>query len=233
MSSPRPGSVTAAAVLSIIYGSLLTLCGLCSLVMLVAQGAIGENLLGGGNPVQKKLKKEIEDVMRRDVPGYQVVGPVNNILSLGEAIALLCAGIGLLNMRSWARSLALWICLVIIAHTIFHGVYQSVFVIPALNRLFQEVLPPFLVAQNADPKDFQVLESLRMVTTLAAIMTVIIYVLLVVYLVIIVVLLCRQHVRSAFVAAAAGQPLDSQSRPGVYEDEPYWGTDQKDEGNYR
>ena len=232
MSSPRPGSVTAAAVLSIIYGSLFTLCGLCGVVLLLAQGVMGKTFLERGDAAQQKLKKEIEEALQADVPGYQVVGAANKILGLGEAVALLCAGIGLLNLRFWARTLALWTCLVAISHTLFQAVYQSVFVLPALNRVFREVVPGILMNPRA-AGDFEAADFLRLVMTLTVIAWVIVYVVLIVYLVIIMVLLCRRNVRPAFAAAAAAPPLDSGIPPSAYEDDPGWSTDPKDEGYYR
>lgn len=236
MPSPRPGSVTAAAVLSIIYGSLFTLCGLCGMVGLVAQGAMGKNFMGGGDPAQEQLQKEMEDALRKDVPGYQAVQAGSTILSLGEAVALLCAGIGLLSMQSWARRLALIVCLVTIATTILLAVYQTIFVIPALNKAFQDILPPFMARQNAGPQVAQLLELTRTIMTLIAVAVAILYFVLIVYLLIIVMLLNRQHVRAAFVAAAAGLPAgpgEAETPPGAYEDDPGWGQDPKDDWRYR
>jgi hypothetical protein len=236
MPSPRPGSVTAAAVLSIIYGSLFTLCGLCGMFSLVAQGAMGKNFMAGGDPVQEQLQKEMEAALRNDVPGYQAVQAGGTILGLAEAVALLCAGIGLLSMQSWARKLALIVCLVTIATTILQAVYQTVFVIPALNKAFQEILPPLMQRQNAGPQVAQLLQLTQTVMTLVAVIMAVIYFVLIVYLFIIVMLLNRHHVKAAFAAAAAGLPVgpaDSGVPPGAYEDDPGWGQDPKDDWRYR
>jgi hypothetical protein len=237
MPSPRPGSVTAAAVLSIIYGSLFTLCGLCGMVSLVAQEAMGKNLFGGDDPVREKLQKEVEAALRNDVPGYQAVDVGGKILGLGGAVALLCAGIGLLSMRSWARKLALIVCLIAIAATILQAVYQAVLVIPAMNKVLQEVLPPFLARQqDLAPQAAEVLRLMPTVMTLFAVGMAILYFVLVVYLFIIFMLLNRQHVRAAFAAAAAGtdaRPPDQDVPPGAYEDDPGWGQDPKDDWRYR
>jgi hypothetical protein len=236
MAQRRPGSVTAAAVLSIIYGSLFTLCGLCGMVSLVAQGAIGKNFMGGGDPMQEKLQKDLEAALRNDVPAYQAFNAASTIISLAEAIALLCAGIGLVSMQSWARRLALIVCLITIATTILNAVYQTVFVIPALNKVFQEELPRLLQQQNAGAQAAEVLQLLRTMMTLIAVGMAILYFVLIVYLLIIVLLLSRQHVRAAFAAAAAGfpgEPYDSENPPGAYEDDPGWGQDPKDDWRYR
>src|SRR4051794_25000774 len=107
MTVVRPGSVTAAGVLAIIYSSLFTLCGLCGLISLLAQGAMGGNFMGAGDPAQAELQKQLQDALERDVPAYQAFQIGGAVLGLAEAIPLLVAGIGLLAMLRWARTLAL------------------------------------------------------------------------------------------------------------------------------
>ncbi len=223
MPSFRPGSVTAAAVLSIIYGSLFTLCGLCGVVSLAAQGAMGKNFLAGGDPMQVQLQKQLEDALQREVPGYQAFQVVGTIISLGEALALLIAGIGLLSMQPWARTLAIVVCLIAMVSTGFQAVYQSAFIIPAMNKAFQVALPAAL-PQGAGPQAAEVLRVLRTMMTLIAIVTVILYGLILIYLVIIVVLLSRAHVRAAFeTSALAGfEGLTDQERRSSYEDDRGW-----------
>ena len=225
MPSPRPGSVTAAAVLSIIYGSLFTLCGLCGLISQVAQGAIGKNFVGGGDPAQAEFQRELEIALKNDVPGYQAFQIGGTVLGLAEAVALLCAGIGLLSMHLWARKLPLVVGLIAIATTIFQAVYQTVFVIPALTK----ALPPLLARQGGGAADLRLLET---ITTLFAVGLAIVYFVLIVYLLIMVLLLCRQHVKAAFAAAAAGiqgGPGDAENPPGAYEDDPGWGQNPQDD----
>ena len=101
MRSQRPGSATAAAILAIIYGSLFTLCGLCGAASLVMQGGMGKNFMGGADPNQARIQKQLEDTLKRDIPGYQAFQVGGTIVGLGEALALLLAGIGLLNMQPW------------------------------------------------------------------------------------------------------------------------------------
>src|SRR5213082_3201917 len=98
----RPGSVTAAGVLAIVYGSLFSLCGFCGLVGIAAQGAMGNNFMAGNDPMQVQLQKELQNALERDVPGYKAFQIVGTIVGLGEAVVMLVAGIGLLYMRRWA-----------------------------------------------------------------------------------------------------------------------------------
>lgn len=235
MASPRPGSVTAAAVLCIIYGSLGTLCGLCGVMALVGQGAFGKNFMGGGDPVQVKMQQEMEAALRNDIPGYVAIDAGGKILGLAEAVALLVAGIALVSMQPWSRRLALIVCLVAILSAIFQAVYATAFIIPAMNKVFQDVLPPILRQQNAGPQAAEVLQLLRTMMTLVTVGVVILYFVVVIYLFIIVMLLRRQHVRAAFAAAASGEPLDSGTPPNAYEDDPGggWGDDPKDDWRYR
>src|SRR5262245_33349087 len=119
MPSPRPGSVTAAGVLSIIYGSLFTLCGMCAVGGMLGQEAMGKNFFGGNDPVQMQVQNEWEQALQRDVPTYQAFQIGTNLVNLALAVSLLIAGIGLLSMNPWARTLAMTASLLAILAYIF------------------------------------------------------------------------------------------------------------------
>lgn len=197
MPASRPGSVTAAAVMAIIYGSLFSLCGLCGLAGLAGQG--GKNLFAGGDPNQAQLQKQLENTLERDVPGYRAFQTVGIILNLAESLSLLIGGIGLLSMGSWARILTLVVSVIAIVSTTLQAVYQVALVLPAMNNAFQVVLPAAL-AQGGGPQGADALRVMQMMVTVIAIVTAVVFLLVIVYLIIIVVLLCRRHVRAAFAA---------------------------------
>ena len=237
MPSPRPGSVTAAAVLSIIYGSLFTLCGMCAVAGMVGQGAMVKNFFGGNDPVQIQVQNEWEQALQRDVPTYQAFQIGTNFVNLALAVSLLIAGIGLLSMNPWARTLAMTASLLAILSYIFQVIYLGVYVFPSMNRIFQEILPAAMARQGAaGPGLDEAMRLIRVVMTVIVVITVILYVLIIVYLFIIVMLLRRQHVRAAFAAVAAGtdlRPGESEIPPGAYEDDPGWGQEPRDDWRFR
>lgn len=240
MSAARPGAVTAAAVLAIIYGGLFSLCGLIGVATIAAQGGMGKNMFAGGDANQEKLQRELEKALDRDVPAYQAVQIGGAIVSLVLALALLMGGIGLLSMRGWARTLALLAGFVAMLYWAFQAVYQTVYVIPAINDAFQAMLPG-MIAQGAGPKGQDALRMVETVVTLIAVAMVIFNVLIIIYLFIIVMLLCRRHVRAAFAGAALGGPdYDDGRQSPDRQDEEYedgWGASRpqnpEDDWRYR
>lgn len=205
MIQTRPGAVTAAGVLSIIYGSLFTLCGLCGVASLVAQGSgadMGAMFGGGGDAVQKEMQKriqeEVQKAMERDAPAYNAYQIGSAILGLAEAVAFLIVGIGLVRMSPWSRGFGLTLCAITIFTTIVQAIYQLAFVMPAMRSAFQVVLPA------AGPVPAEALRMMQNIMTIMSVVMVIIYAVVVFYILIILLLLSRGHVREAFAAAARG-----------------------------
>jgi hypothetical protein len=218
MSRQRPGSVTAAAVLAIIYGGLFTICNLCGVFGLAAQGA--GNLFGGGDPQQAQLQKQVEEAMAKDVPVYKPVQIAGLVVGLLSALAFLAAGIGLLGMQSWARLLALAAALFTVFYDIAQSIYQLVFVMPAMNRVFTEVLPNALPKGPA-PMPAEFMQIMKASLIAGIVIGVLIQIAVIVYLLIIVFLLMRSNVRAAF--AGVEQP-EAITRPPDLEDEEGWGS---------
>lgn len=230
MPAVRPGAVTAAGVLSIIYGGLFSLCGLVSVAGMAAQGGMGKNMFaGGGDPNQEKFQKELDKRLDSDAPGYQVIQMAGTLLGLAGALALLIGGIGLFSMSRWARTLTLFAALGTIFLTAIQTTYTVVYIIPAINGALQAVGPELLQLQGAGPKGQQAMQVLEAFATLMIIGIIIVLVLVMVYLFIIVLLLCRQHVRAAFAGEVppawnddATERLDDYDRRGSDQDDG-WG----------
>jgi hypothetical protein len=206
----RPGSVTAAAVLAMIYGSLFLFCGLCGLGFLITQGSMNQGLFGGGDPQQAQMQKQMQEAIERDVPAYRVVQIAIPILGLALSLAMLIAGIGLLGMHSWARMLAVLAALIAVASTAFQAIYQVVFVLPATSDALGAALPAAMAkgpGPGPAPGAAAMATMMQMVFTMTGIVTVVLYVLIIAYLLLIVVLLQRRHVRAAF--AAGGLPAET------------------------
>lgn len=197
MPAVRPGSVTAAGVMAIIYGALFSLCGLIG-VAGIASGGAGQNMFAGagGDPNQDKLQKELEKRLDRDAPGYQAFHIGTTILGLLEALGLLIGGIGLMSMHRWARTLTLVVAVVAMLVCLLQAVYTTVYIIPAINDAFQVVMPAMLQQQGA--KGQQAAQFVQTMVVVMAVAMVVIYVLILVYLLIIVLLLRRRHVLAAF-----------------------------------
>ena len=138
----RPGTVIAAAVLAIIYGSLFMICNSCGVAGLAAQGTMNQGLFGAGDPQQAQMQKQMQEAIERDAPGYRVFQIAVPVGGLAESLALLIAGIGLLAMRSWARKLAVATALIAVATTAFQAIYQVVFVIPRRTMRWRWPCPP-------------------------------------------------------------------------------------------
>lgn len=131
MRGERPGAVTAAAILNIIIGVLGILCGLCGLganlfASALTSGAAPGN--PGGNPVADMMRS-----VEQQVPGYQVVEIGKQSLVLILAILVLIAGIGLLNLKGWARGLTIVYAVVTIFLHLGYAAYEIGLVMPAVE----------------------------------------------------------------------------------------------------
>jgi hypothetical protein len=206
----RPGAATAAGVMAIIYGALFTFCGAIGLVSQAAQGA-GNNFFGGNDPAQVKMQKDLEAAIARAAPGYAAYQVGSALLGLLEALALLIAGINILNLRVWARKLALLAALVAVASTVFQIIYTAVYLMPAVNRGLQAAIP-----QGAGPQPQEVAKAISVGMTILNIVQIAVGVLVIIYLLIIVMLLCRRHVVAAF--ATGGLADDRADEDERYDD---------------
>jgi hypothetical protein len=193
MPRQRPGSVTAAAVMAIVYGTLFTFCNLCGLA---GQG-LNKNLFGGGDPQQAQLQKQIEEALDRDVPLYSVVQLASPIIGLVFALAFLSAGLGLLGMHSWARLLAIATAVFIVLFNIVQSIYQLVFFLPAMDRVFTDVLPNAMPKGPA-PMPVDIVQVVKISMMVGVVIGLIIQIAVILYLLVIVFLLLRHNARAAF-----------------------------------
>ncbi len=214
----RPPSVTAAAVLAIIYGTLSLTCNLCGLFGLAAQGTINQGMFGGGDPQQAKLQKDLQEAIEREVPGQRIVQFVVPGVSLVLGCTLLAAGIGIFAMRSWARMLGIVTALLAIAFTGLQAIFQVIFVMPATNNAMANVLPKDM--PKGPPGAPDLVRFVQISVSVASIVQMVILAAVALYLAIIVLLLVRRTARAAF--AAAGLPPETAISAADAEDEG-WG----------
>ncbi|MBM4071147.1 MAG: hypothetical protein FJ271_19700 [Planctomycetes bacterium] len=217
MSVVRPGAVTAAGVLAIIYGGLFSLCGLVGVAGMAAQGGMGKNMFGGGDPNQEKFQKELDKQLDRDAPGFQAYQMAGTVIGLAAALALLIGGIGLFSMHRWARKLTLVAALGTILLSAIQTIYTVVYIIPAMNNAFQVAVPAMVQQKGAGLKEQDALRLVETMVTLMIVGIIVVYVLIMVYLFIIVVLLSRQHVRAAFAGEAPAWSDAETERLGDYD----------------
>jgi hypothetical protein len=217
MPAPRPGSVTAAAVLAIVYGSLGMLCGLCGVAGLATQGLVAKNFMPVGGPNQPDIQK-MQQALEQDIPGYRAFQIANPTVGLALSFAILLAGIGLLGMKSWARTLALVICVLDILWIGFLTFYQSVYVMPVSTKAAEAMMAGIAKGPGKPgvPPPAQMEGIMKLATTVGTGLLIAFYVVLIIYLLIIVILLGRAHVRAAFAgegfAGEAGS-LDTERLP--------------------
>jgi len=176
--------------------------------MLVTQGALGNNFMGGGDPAAAAMQKEMEAALAANAPGYNIMQAFNTILGLIVSIALLVGGIALLSMVRWARTLTIVSCLVGIFDVALTGIYQVVFVIPAVKSFFRGAVPALMKQQNAPAPPKAFVDAMEMGATLGAVGAVIFYILIVIYFMVIILLLSRHHVRNAFAGVPARAGFD-------------------------
>jgi hypothetical protein len=216
MSRERPGCVIAAAVLSIIYGTLFTICGCCGVAGFAVQGMANQGLFGAGNPQQAQMEKDLNEAMEKDAPGFRIVNACANVANLIEALALLGGGIFLFGMHPWARRTVLASALVAVLTTAANTIYQLVFVVPAMSNVMAAAMP-----KGPGPGP-DMGKLLRAVMPVSAVLTALLWLMVIVYLLAIVVLLVLPHVRAAFSA----ETLPETHRRPRYDDaddafEPY------------
>ncbi len=216
----RPGPVTAAAIMAIIYGSLFTFCNLCGLLSAASQGAMA-NPFGGADPKQAQMQKQIQDVLERDVPLYRVMQFTAPVVGLLGALGLLTAGVGLLRTASWARWLAVVVAALLILFNVLNAIYQIVFLVPAMTDVFDNVMRNAQAA-GAPPMPPELLQIIRYSMVAGAVIGTVIQVAVIVYLLVIMFLLLGSRARAAF--AGVDEPGADAGAPDRPEEEGWGGS---------
>lgn len=116
----RPTSITVCGVLNIVFGAIGLLCAPCMLVaLLMPQGNFG------GNPVMHAMQTNA--LYKGWVIGGSGIG-------FFAAIVLVVAGIGLLNLRNWARLLSIGYGIYAILMGITGTVIQALVLLPLVPQ---------------------------------------------------------------------------------------------------
>jgi hypothetical protein len=173
MSRPRqPGGIVALGVINIVLGSLALLLGLCSGVLMIATE---------GDPAVVAQQQFLRD----NLPAYDLMQWGELAIMLFQAVALLVTGIGLLNVRNWARVAAIWCAVFSLIWIVIDAAYYFAFRAPVLERFFRD--NP--IGPGADA---------RFLATFTTIVQVIIWLFCITYGIILITMLSRAHVRDLY-----------------------------------
>jgi hypothetical protein len=132
MAGTRPTSVTVMGILNIVFGSLSLLGSLCNGISIILNTA-GVRM-GGRGPEGDIGGHDLWKAMAAEVPGFVAFEYGSLLLTLALGLLLLLTGIGLLNMRSWARTGAVLYAPVKIVFEVGALIYTMVLVNPVQAR---------------------------------------------------------------------------------------------------
>lgn len=141
MNRERPTAVLVMAILNFVMGGLglitFLCCGLGGLLftglMLDFVGKAAPPSKGGPDP--SELTKMFDYV-----PGYYPVTIAHSLLCAGLCVLLIVAGIGLLNMRSWARYTSVAVSLTYIFLALVNIIYTVAIVQPGLEKWQRDMM---------------------------------------------------------------------------------------------
>jgi hypothetical protein len=130
----RPASVLVLAILHLVGGTLGLLGSLCGIVGQV----IGPQMFafGPSNPAQDMQKRLLQHL--EATPGYHAITWGSLVVGLVLDVLLLTAGVGLLNMRPWARILSLVYAPLSILNRLFAIVWSVAVMLPATAAFLEQ-----------------------------------------------------------------------------------------------
>ncbi|MBI3407304.1 MAG: hypothetical protein HY040_02970 [Planctomycetes bacterium] len=204
MRRKRPGVVTAAAVLCIVFGSL----GLLTAIGLLAGRAIqGVAAADQGRDLRQFerqfLERALENYIAREFPWYEPFSLGSAIWLLMESAALLIAGIAILPLQAWARVLAMVFLVFTVVHMIALTVVRFVILSASTGFLQAHALPAGPRGQGPD--------FVQTVMTITAVVYGIFYLGVIAYLLTTLMLLTKPAAKAAFAAAGSGEVDGSEN----------------------
>ncbi len=131
MRKRRPQSVLVTAIVNLVFGGLLLLCGVCGALGNVFVTAL-PHASGAATPNNSSV--EMVHFITDHVPSYTAVMVVRGVTLVVLGILILVAGVGLLSMQGWARWLAVGYAVVAIVQELIYVLYQLIAVEPVAER---------------------------------------------------------------------------------------------------
>jgi hypothetical protein len=127
------------AILHLIGGSLGLMGALCGGGFELAGGQ--KLFTGMGGPqaaAQEKLQTGLAAAVEKHAPAYTPIHAGQYAVSMLTAVMMIAAGIGLLKMRPWARSLSIAYAVLSILSTVFFLIYGLAYVLPAMLAFLRD-----------------------------------------------------------------------------------------------
>jgi hypothetical protein len=138
MQPRRPTGVLVIAIFHFIVGGI----GLISDAFNTFNVAGGSKMFAGlGGPEQARMTEELEKDLNTKVPGFKAYEIGNAALGWLFDVALITAGVGLLRMRSWARTLSLVYAVISLLHKILIAVYTFLYLMPVTEEAMRAAMP--------------------------------------------------------------------------------------------
>jgi hypothetical protein len=145
-----PTVVLVLAIFHFIVGGYELLCGVCGGITLLTNPDTAA-LFSFGNPQlaqqQQAQQEAMQRVLNERVPHLKAYQAESVAVSLALAVVLIAAGVGLLSLRGWARTLSLAYAVLSILQTLLAAFYSFVYVAPANEEAFRQM--PALNPQQA------------------------------------------------------------------------------------
>src|SRR5262245_29453386 len=134
MTRYRPTGVLVIAILHLVFGGLGLLMDLCGLAaQLGAQKVFLMAIPEPQRTQQLQVQEKMEQTIEERLPGNKLINIGEQVLALAFDGMLLTAGVGLLSMRPWARTLSLTYAALSIINRILITAYTVIFVMPAMK----------------------------------------------------------------------------------------------------
>jgi hypothetical protein len=189
----RPASVLVLAILHLVGGTIDLLGVLCSGVMQFAGpgGLLGMPGGGAGPDPTIRLQQAIEAI-----PGQKAFTAAELVVNLVLDLLLLAGGIGLLNMKSWARTTSLVYAPLAILNRLGTLIYTLVVLVPGFETILQEEL-------GRDPQ----FKSFGSLMKTSMILGAVIGALFIIYPIVVLIILNLRTVTAAFRGETASPPL--------------------------
>jgi hypothetical protein len=143
LARPRPAAVTVIAYLNIIFGILWGLVFLCGGTCLLVLISVWNSEAMTAKP-ETRLQKEMLEVMltslRDHIPYFVEVNVGRLVFWLVMTLVLLVSGIGLLSLKSWARTACLVYAILSIMAQLGFLIYAVAVVNPGMGRVNQDLI---------------------------------------------------------------------------------------------
>lgn len=156
MRQARPTSVLVIAIFHFVFGGLGLVCNLCGMAGQMISGA-GGGAMFQTDPRQAQMQRDIQTALEKAAPSNKPVQIADSAISLCLSCVLLAAGVGLLNLAPWGRSLSLAYGCVALAKNLALVLYAILVTLPAMSTMMGPLL-----AQARTPQERQMMELIVM-----------------------------------------------------------------------